>query len=87
HKQTKEEEILAKKREKEAFFLSSAAFCYSQMGNFTLAIQYAKETLDLSTKIGNKERMAKAHSTLGNTYTFMGAYSQALEEHLESLRI
>ena len=74
-------------KEKEAAFLSSSAFCYGQMGDFTLALKYGRESLELSKQIGNKNRMARAHNTMGITYTFMGAYSQALEQHLESLRL
>lgn len=73
--------------EKQAAFLSSMGFCYSQTGDFILAVQYGKESLELSKSIHNKYRIAQAHNTLGIIYTFMGVYSQALEEHLESLRI
>jgi len=74
-------------KEKEAAFLSSTAYCYSQTGHFSEAIDYGKRALDLGTQIGNRERVAKAHNTLGITYTFIGAYSQALEECFEALRI
>jgi len=73
--------------EKEAAFLSMTAFCCSQTGDFAKAVQFGKESLVLSIRINNKDRIARARSTLGITYTFMGLYSQALEEHLESLRI
>lgn len=72
---------------REATLLSSCAYCYSQTGEFELAIQRGKESLELSRRIGNKERIAAAHNTLGIAYTFMGSHSLALEEHLESLRL
>lgn len=74
-------------QEKEATFLTMTAFCSSQIGDFTNALQFGKEALLLSVKINNKDRIARARSTLGITYSFLGLYSQALEEHLESLRI
>jgi tetratricopeptide (TPR) repeat protein len=74
-------------QEKEAAFLSSTAYCYSQTGDLSLAVQFGKAALELGTRINNKDRIAKAHNTLGITYTFMGAYSQAIGEHLEALRI
>lgn len=71
----------------EATFLSSSAYCYSQTGDFAMALKCGRESLELSQRIGHRERIATAHNTLGIAYTFMGAYSQALEEHLESLRL
>jgi tetratricopeptide (TPR) repeat protein len=74
-------------QEKEMAFLSSAAYCSSQTGDLAQAVAYANEALTLSTRLGNRERMAKAHNILGITYTFMGSYSRALDEELEALRI
>jgi tetratricopeptide (TPR) repeat protein len=73
--------------EKEMAFLSSVAYCSSQTGDLVQAVRFANEALALSTRLGNRERMAKAHNILGITYTFMGSYSRALDEGLEALRI
>lgn len=71
----------------EATFLSSQSYCHSLTGDFDLALRRGRESLELSQRIQNTERIATAHNTLGIAYTFMGSYSQALEEHLESLRL
>jgi tetratricopeptide (TPR) repeat protein len=74
-------------KEKETAFLTTAAFCCTQTGDFATAIDYGKRALVLGTEIGNKDRVAKAHNVLGIAYTFIGAYSQALDESTEALRI
>ena len=74
-------------KDKEAAFLSSTAYCYSQSGHFSEALDFGKRALELGTQIGDQVRVAKAHNTLGITYTFIGAYSQALDECFEALRI
>lgn len=72
---------------KEAAFLSTEAFCCSQIGELDQAVADCRKALALGVEIGDRERVARAHNTLGITYTYMGNYSQALAESIEALRI
>jgi len=71
----------------EAAFLSTSAFCCSQVGELDRAVEDCRKALALGLEIGDRERVARVHNTLGITYTYMGTYSQALEESIEALRI
>lgn len=72
---------------KEAAFLSTAAYCCSQIGQLDEAVEDCRKALALGLELGDRERVARVHNTLGITYTYMGNYSRALEESIEALRI
>ena len=74
-------------KEKETAFLTTAAYCHIQTGDFNLAIEQGRKALSLAEALGNQDRAGKAHNILGTAYTFMGVYSRALEEGMEALRI
>lgn len=71
----------------EVAFLTCVAYASSQTGDFDQAVKYAQDALDLATRLGNRERVAKAHNILGITYTYMGWYGKALDEGLTALRL
>jgi G-protein signaling modulator 2 len=48
---------------------------------------YCRQTLQISRQLGDRALEAQACYSLGNTYTLLGDYQQAIEYHILHLRI
>ncbi|MCU0412136.1 MAG: tetratricopeptide repeat protein [Bacteroidetes bacterium] len=70
-----------------ATLYSSAAYCYSTIGEFTTAIEFGNRSLGVATALQDKKLIASANSTLGIASVYIGQYSYALEHHLIALRL
>ncbi|MFX1516979.1 MAG: tetratricopeptide repeat protein [Promethearchaeota archaeon] len=80
-KGSKEEWILSKK----AHFLYRRSTIYNSMGNSNLSFKFAKESLAIREKIGNKEDIANSLNSVANFYFVRGDLDQALLHYKRSL--
>ena len=55
--------------------------------NFEKAFFFGNEELKLAKKLDNEEAIALAHSDIGNTYTRVNKFTEALEHHQISFKI
>lgn len=64
-----------------------AAMYYKKSGAYLKAIPFFENAIVLYKKFGDKESTAGQLLNLGNTYTAMGNYQKATEQHLKSLKL
>jgi signal transduction histidine kinase len=64
-----------------------AAMYYKKSGAYLKAIPFFENAIILYKKLGDKESTAGQLLNLGNTYTAMGNYQKATEQHLRSLKL
>ncbi len=55
--------------------------------NFSLALDYSKQALDIAKKTGNKRVLSKAYTNTASNLIFIGTYDESLKLFIEALRI
>ena len=65
--------------------LQGASFWYQ--GNYSKAIHYYTQSLDLKQEVGDKKGIAGALLNLGNIYSDQGNYAQAIDNYTEALKV
>lgn len=72
---------------KKARFLYRRSTVYSSLGNFNLSFKFAKESLALREKIGDKEDIANSLNSVANFYLVTGDLDKALSHYKRSLHL
>ncbi|NIW44744.1 MAG: tetratricopeptide repeat protein [candidate division Zixibacteria bacterium] len=83
---------LALGKEKGDFNLTStaainAAWAAARQGNWSLAVDHAREGIQMKRKIGQKEALAEVLNWLGNAHLGQGKMKEAIEAFQESIEI
>ena len=73
-------------REKADFLLNRGIGFYN-LNNYTEALNYLNESLQIYKNIEDKKNIARCLNNIGNVYNNLGNYDKALDYHLQSLRI
>ena len=67
--------------------LNELGVAYRSLSKFNQAIEFDRQALELSQKIGDQNSAANAFNNLGNTYSRLGQYQQAICFYQQSLEI
>ena len=67
--------------------LNELGVAYRSLSEFSRAIEFDRQALELSQKIEDRNGEANALNNLGNTYNLLGQYEQAIHFYQQSLEI
>jgi len=73
--------------ERDILWFRGFGIAYTSTGDYTLAIQFHQQSLELSRSIGDKSSEGKALGNLGLAYRNLGQYQQAIDFHQQHLAI
>ena len=60
---------------------------YDSLGDFSQAIKYHTQDLEIAKEVGNRAGEGRAYGNLGTTHVSLGDFSQAIKYHTQRLEI